>query len=440
MRVTLNALWIQNTVLVGIILTALIFLFLGRSSIEMLATPAFFFYAVVATALSLTALIYMLVLIYKRAEAISRARTADLLETQKLFVELYRNSPVPYVLIDHTGAVTYPNHAAVRLFGLDEGVTFEGRNIFEMFTVPDDEDGMEMSIVSARFKEGVFVDARDVVVLRDDGTTRYGLLSIFPYGSFGTGKKGLMTIVDITKQKEIEKAKTEFVSMASHQLRTPISAMKWNLELMQSPQNGTLSEGQTLYFKKITNTLRKMNVLIDDFLNVSQLELGTKHIQFEKVELLPFVESICEDFVGRVSEKGLKLEKQFDERITSIETDVSLLHMIVNNLVSNATKYTPEGGTIRLQYTSGYDTLTVSVSDTGVGIPKQDQEKLFTKFFRAENVRKNVTSGTGLGLYIVKLAVEKLGGTIKVQSEVGQGTTFVVVLPHRSGGRMAKTN
>lgn len=435
MRFSFNTKWLQNILLAIVLLGAVSYVILEHELIMAYATPELFFFAVLTIIILLVLLLFFVTLTGKRASAIAEKRTESLLETQKLFVELYRNSPVPYVMVDHRGRVTYPNHAALHLFGLEED-SFEGRDIFEMFEVVGDEDGTDLSLAFSRFSRGVFVDSKDVLIKRADGSTRYGLLSIFPYGNFGAKKKGLMTIVDITKQKEIEKAKSEFVSVASHQLRTPVSSAKWNLELLQSPQFGQLSTQQQQYVAKIERGLAKMNALIDDFLNVSQLELGTKKAEFERVELGPFFDAICEEFEGRVAEKDLAIEKRFDERISSIETDPSLLHMVVSNLVSNATKYTPEGGTIVVQYTGGSDTVSIRVADNGIGIPADQLDKLFTKFFRAKNVRAQVTEGTGLGLYIVKLAVDTLGGRIDVRSKEGEGTEFTIVLPYSGAGRM----
>jgi len=437
MHVSLNKKWLQNIGVVLLVIGVLVGMWFTRPVIEAYTRPEFFFITVSVAVILLGINILLSLFMGKRVNAIADSRTADLLETQKLFVELYRNSPVPYVMIDHSGRVTFPNHAALHLFGL-QSESFEGKNIFDMFEALDDEGGMHGSLIRSRFSQGVFVEARDVLIYRADGGTRFGLLSIFPYGAFGSQKKGLMTIVDITKQKEIEQAKTEFVSIASHQLRTPISSMKWNLELLKSPQFGTLTEQQQEYYVKIARNLTKMNVLIDDFLNVSQLELGTKQVKVSEIELRSFFESICEEFDGRVAEKGLTLQKQFDERIKMIETDVSLLHMAVSNLVSNATKYTPEEGTVTIQYSAGNETISISICDNGVGIPAQDIDKLFTKFFRAENVRQQVTEGTGLGLYIVKLAIESIGGTISVHSVEGEGTAFSIVLPRSAPGHMVK--
>lgn len=435
MKFTFHTKWVQNIILILTILAAAYISLFERQFIMSLTSPERFFWLMFIAAILLAMNILYMLTISARAHAIANERTADLLETQKLFVELYRNSPVPYVLVNHKGKVTYPNHAASRLFGLSEK-SFEGLNIFEMIEVLNDEDGMKISLVASRFSQGVFVDSKDVLIRRDDGTTRYGLLSIFSYGDFGRKKKGLMTIVDITKQKEIEKTKSEFVSLASHQLRTPISSMQWNLELMSSPQFGTLTSEQGQYLGKIENGLIRMSLVIEDFLSVSQLELGTKPVTFENVSLVEFFDEIYDEFSGRISDKNIRFIKQYDERISTIETDKRLMHMAVSNLVSNATKYTPENGEVTVRYVSGTDTITISVTDTGVGIPTDEQEHLFNKFFRASNVQKQIPDGTGLGLYIVKLAIEKLGGKITMKSKENVGTAFDIVLPYSSSGRM----
>lgn len=435
MRFSFSRRFLQNfaNLILSAGVVALAFFF--RESIEALVSPQRFFWVSVLAVGVVATLLFLLSIIGSRVTALADSRTQELLETQKLFVELYRNSPVPYVMIDSRGVVTYPNTAALRLFGIKEEEQFAGQNIFDRIEVLEDEQTAHAALVAEKFKSGVFVEATDVIVRRPDTSTRYGLLSIFTYGS-GSGRKGLVTIVDITKQKNVEQAKSEFVSLASHQLRTPISTMRWNLELLASPQFGELSSEQQQYYDKVMRATGKMNDLIEDFLNVSQLELGTKEVQIEEVGLAEFVNDIAAEFEGRVAQKQLKLEVIADERIATIENDKRLLHMVISNLTSNATKYTPENGTVRVQYTGSGDQVTFTVADSGVGIPIDDQEQLFSKFFRASNVRDAKVQGTGLGLYIVKLAVEKMGGTIAVQSVEGEGTVFTVVLPRSVHGRM----
>jgi PAS domain S-box-containing protein len=429
MKITLRKTWLQNLVLVAFVSAVFGLSYLFRFQIETLSSPTRFFWLFEVCLIIFTSFIFLMSIFKLRVDALTESRTEELMQTQKLFVELYRNSPVPYVMVDHDGTVTYPNHAALRLFGLEEA-GFVDLNIFDLFELVDDEDSTKKALLISRFSNGVFVDAKDILIGRNDRNVRFGLLSIFPYGGgLSAKKKGLMTIVDITKQKEIENAKSEFVSLASHQLRTPISSMKWNLELMKSPQFGDLSEDQLVYFQKTVTAVNKMNSIIEDFLSVSQLELGTKQVNSDEINLPTLMADILGEFDGVISGKHLNLETNYDQSVTTIRTDKRLIHMVISNLVSNATKYTPENGTVRVSYSVSNEGVHFEIVDTGVGIPADELEKLFTKFFRASNVRKQIIEGTGLGLYIVKLAVEKMSGQISVSSKENEGTAFVVTLP-----------
>ena len=254
-------------------------------------------------------------------------------------------------------------------------------------------------------------------------------MSIFPYGDFGKRKNGLLTLVDVTKQKQIDKAKTEFVALASHQLRTPISAIKWNIELLASQRIGTLTEKQYEYAEKIERVVGTMDALVGDFLNVSQLELGTFAPEPKDIELSAFLEEVLGQNAPRIEKKGIVVERNYVPSTIVMKTDERLLRMIMSNLVSNALKYTPPNGRVMIGMNESDTFVTLSVEDSGIGIPKEDQESLFTKFYRASNVRTSMPEGTGLGLYIAHLAAGILGGTLVLQSEEGVGSTFTVTLP-----------
>lgn len=350
------------------------------------------------------------------------------LESHELFLELYKQSPVPYLLIDGGGEITYTNAAAMRLFALEEH-QLVGRNAFTMLTPPEETNSDTHQVpVESRFKQGVYVNDEDMLIKRDDDSTRWVLLSVFSYGRIK--KNGLMTLVDVTKQKKIEKAKTEFVSLASHQLHTPISSMKWNMELLESKRFGELSEVQKKYIGKVAHALTRMEHIIKDFLNVSQLELGTFSSEPVEFTLSEFLDALIDEHGGRIEQKFINVVRAYDAGAVSLNTDKRLLTMSIGNLISNAAKYTPEEGTVTVSTKlGGSKGLIISVSDTGIGIPVDDQEQLFSKFFRAENARQRETDGTGLGLYIVKLAIETLGGSISFTSQQDVGTTFVVELP-----------
>lgn len=397
------------------------------------ASPERFWYAALVVAGLLAIVLIGILTVRTRIEGMVALRTASLLETQTLFVELYRNSPVPYVLVDYDGTVTYPNHAAKHLFGLTKD-GFAGKNFFKLFSVTNTDTHIDRDHVFTRFGNGTFVDSVEVDVFRPDGTIRSCLLSIFPYGNFGERKKGLVTIVDITRQKEVELAKTDFISLASHQLRTPVSAMKWNLELLRGAFPGSLSPTQDEYFQKVTTGMHRLGALVDDLLTAVQLELGHHKVTSTDIELIAFFETIKEQVAARAHEKQQTLTVAASESLATFVSDKFLLQMAIGNLVGNAVKYTPDGGAITCTYQADHDFLTVTVADTGIGITEEAQEKLFQKFFRSDEAKGTAIEGTGLGLYIVRLAATTLGGTITVDSTPNVGSTFSLTVPNPKRG------
>ena len=350
--------------------------------------------------------------------------TKELGASPELFLELFKNSPVPYLLVDRHGMIEYPNKSALRLLGVQEGY-LEGKNAFNIM---DGEDKDHILLIPKKLEKGIYVTNEEVRILRDDSTWRWVNLSAFPFVDRGK-QRTLLTLVDITKQKEIDQAKTEFVSLASHQLRTPISSIKWNVELLSSKKTDDLSSRQQSYVEKIERGVHRMDALIQDFLNVSKLELGTYAIQKKQASVIDIIEAIFKEQSEHIESKSLIVNKKYDKSVEMLVTDEKLLFMVISNLVSNAVKYTQEGGTIAVETAGNKRRITLTIEDNGVGIPKAEQEKLFTKLFRASNVRQNMPNGTGLGLYIVKRAVLLLGGDISVESEEGVGTTFTIVLP-----------
>ena len=358
----------------------------------------------------------------KWATKVAEEMSYDLTASRELFLELYKNSPVPYVLVTQKGVISSPNIAAVRLFGFDEK-ELTGKNISDLMV---SEDDTLLSLILGRLQIGDNVNDEEIQISRNDGSLRWVIVSAFPYGQ---KKGGLVSLFDVTKQKEIDAAKSEFVSLASHQLRTPISSIKWNLELLNSDQVGELNDEQRKYIGKLERGIEKMNLLVKDFLSASQLELGTFATEESDVVISTMIEEVLDEFSARVNAKEINVVRQFFDDTISIRTDAHLLHMVTSNLVSNAIKYTRKGGKLTVGFEVEEAAVTISVSDNGIGIPEVEQEKLFTKFFRASNARLKETEGTGLGLYIVARAVEILGGTISVTSAEDKGTTFTVTLP-----------
>lgn len=377
----------------------------------------------VAAALVVSAM-FLFVQAARRKRADRLAGVTDLAASPALFLELFKNSPVAYLLVNAAGTIEYVNNATLRLFGAAKG-QLEGQNAFNLL---ESEDPDHMFLIPQKLSEGVSVTGEEVRVKRGNGMWRWVDMSAFPFKDRGM-PKALLTLVDITKQKQIDQAKTEFVSLASHQLRTPISSMKWNIELLHSKKSGELNEKQHKYLAKIERGVQRMDTLIRDFLNVSKLELGTYAVQKKQTSMTGILQNALSEQDENIAAKRLILETELDKTVDTLIADEKLLLMIIGNLVSNAVKYTPEGGAVTIRTAGNERRVTFTIADSGVGIPKEEQDKLFSKLFRASNARENVPDGTGLGLYIVKHAVTLLGGDISVDSEENVGTVFTVVLP-----------
>lgn len=234
---------------------------------------------------------------------------------------------------------------------------------------------------------------------------------------------------DVTKERRIDKAKTEFVSLASHQLRTPLSAINWYAEMLTDGDAGKLSDEQLKYVKEIYDGNQRMVALVNSLLNVSRLELGIFAVDPEPIVFVDISKSVISELVPQIKTKKLVIEEDYQKSIPVIDADPKLVRIIFQNLLSNAVKYTPEKGTVGIKVSIDEKNINIEIYDTGYGIPKSQQDQIFTKLFRADNVREKDTEGTGLGLYLVKSIVENAEGKVWFKSAENKGTHFFVTLP-----------
>ncbi len=244
--------------------------------------------------------------------------------------------------------------------------------------------------------------------------------------------QGVVTVFrDITAEKEIDKAKNEFVSLASHQLRTPLAAINWYTEMLLDTGNKISNEELVSYVKEISKASQRMVDMVNAILNVSRLELGTFAIEPEYIDLLELLRKVVNEQKQDIIAKKHRLEILYNHQIPHFQSDHRLISMVFQNLLSNAIKYTPENGKIILRATLINDQKEIlfSIQDNGFGIPKSEEPKIFQKLFRASNIRKHATEGNGLGLYIIKRILNILGGEIWFDSKINEGTTFFCTLP-----------
>jgi PAS domain S-box-containing protein len=369
------------------------------------------------------------------SEELKKIMAEDLaVSSEELYVQLYKNSPVPYLIIDFEGHVKSANISAVRMFA-ESQQKINGINIFSRVKCEELE---HLDFLIEKFRSGLAVSDELVQINRTDKREVWSLLSLYGFVSMEGEKIGLLTLVDITRQKRAEDAKSEFVSLASHQLRTPIAGMKWSTELLLVDNPDSLTARQRKYIDRLLISIRRMAVLVDDFLRVSRFELGTFQAEYKNITLSGLFEGVIEEQVSRVNQKQITVKTFFDKTVNKIVTDPNLMRMIVTNLYSNATKYTREKGTIHLGFSKRDDNIIITVEDNGIGIPEEDQGEIFLKLFRASNAVRNVPDGTGLGLYIANQAVSVLKGNISFTSTENIGTTFEVVLPIESSDIVIK--
>lgn len=252
--------------------------------------------------------------------------------------------------------------------------------------------------------------------------------------SSGKVHRLVVVIKDVTEQRKVEKMRSEFVSIASHQLRAPLTAISWYIEmLMDEKSNTNLTDEQKGYISMVSEGNRKMTLLVNDLLDISRLE-GGKELQFIKsdADIIEVVKDVIEEQKSLATQKKQNLlVTQNPEGPIIINIDKDKIRQVIVNLVNNAIKYTKDGGKISVHTELLDGNVRINISDSGIGIPKEQQSRIFEKFFRSDNAVSIQAQGSGLGLYVAKEVVEKHGGRIEFQSEVDKGTTFTVILPQK---------
>ena len=234
---------------------------------------------------------------------------------------------------------------------------------------------------------------------------------------------------DVTREREVDRMKTEFVSLVSHELRTPLTSIKGFTDLILDGDVGDINDDQREYLGIVKLNADSLVALINDLLDISRIESGRIQLNKESVQVKEIIEGVVASFASQIQQKGQTLSVQFESDLPRVFADRERLNRVITNLVSNAYKYTPAGGAIRLRAAHDERSLCVSVSDTGIGISPEDQKKLFTKFYRVDSLLTREIGGTGLGLAIVKSIVELHEGAVSVESELGKGSTFSFTLP-----------
>ena len=234
---------------------------------------------------------------------------------------------------------------------------------------------------------------------------------------------------DITKLKEVDRMKTEFISLASHQLRTPLTAVRWNLELLLKGRAGKLTGKQNKLTQSTYQSAMNMVDLVNMLLNISRIESGKLEIKPGTVDLKKLIGEIIDELHPLLQEKSIIIELDFDQSIQDIHIDPRLIRQVYINLLTNSIKYSETGKRIYVKIYKDVQNIISEIKDEGIGIPENQKRRVFEKFFRGNNAQKISSGGIGLGLYLIKSIVEMSGGKIWFESVEHKGTIFWFTLP-----------
>lgn len=240
---------------------------------------------------------------------------------------------------------------------------------------------------------------------------------------------GKIIISQVEEVIKLNKLKSEFVSVASHQLRTPLSAIRWETELLLSKLDKGLNEKQRKSVGTINVLATRMTRLVNDLLDVTRIDQGRMVLKKERVDMSETVDDVVNLMLPLVKEKKMNISVRKKNKILVALSDQEKIKLVVENLISNAIKYTKNRGRIEISLSKNSGFVVFSIRDNGVGIPKSQHKQIFNKFFRSDNVIKYQTEGTGLGLYIAKSIVEQSGGRVWFQSREDVGSVFNFSLP-----------
>lgn len=329
------------------------------------------------------------------------------------------------MVVDRYNNLELINPAAERIFDL-KNKEIKGKNIRELKENPYFSGILDLLLEKDNIK----------ILERVEFSPKKELIMEITTISLTEGDKNfgyLINFHDITREKMIERLKTEFVSVAAHQLRTPLSAIRWSISLLREEKTSKKDREDLL--EKCAQSNDRMINLVNDLLNVSRIEEGRYIYDFEPKNILKIVEQSISAAKEEAKNKNINFQYIYPkEKMPSLNMDEEKISLAIQNLVENAIHYTNKGGRVlfKINYDKTKQELLFSIEDSGVGIPKEQQQRIFTKFFRAENVMRMQTEGSGLGLFIAKNIIESHGGKIWFSSEEGKGTSFYFVLPVRT--------
>ncbi len=343
------------------------------------------------------------------------------------------------IAVDPRFRLLFANAGANRLFGLASDSV--GRLMPELIRSPQVQDAIEATL---RMSAPLAYQS-ELVVNSREGNARAPAQARF-LAVRGTPLPGhpspgaVLVFRDVTELRRLERMRQDFVANASHELKTPLASIKAYTETLL---DWALHDDSVnvRFLERIDEQAERLNLLILDLLSLARLESGQEVFNHQPLDPLRVIEACVEAHRDRAEGKGLELSLDVEglEEGALILADEEAVRQIADNLVDNAIKYTPEKGSVRVRCLADGDAVVLEVTDSGIGIPRDDLPRIFERFYRVDKARSREVGGTGLGLSIVKHLVQSIGGQVDVTSRVGVGSQFVVVFPRRAPAQLGRS-
>ena len=357
------------------------------------------------------------------------------------------------LIVNKDGVIKFINPAAVEMTGCEKAENALNLD-FALVMKFEKTDGTRVddsnNDLLTAIKTNQEFESREFVLLSKQADKKTPIaLRMTPSGDGKSDR--ILTFRNIAKELEEEGAQTEFISTASHEMRTPVASIEGYLGLALNPQTATIDARARQYLESAHNASQHLGNLFRDLLDVTKLDDKRIHAHPVPLELTGFVKKFADEYAPKFKEKNINYSFGSDsmksqrfaasksiEQVVYTFADVDFLGEILANLIENAIKYTPEGGAVWVNVQGDGDRALINVTDTGIGIAAEDLQHIFQKFYRADNSQTRTVGGTGLGLYLVKARVEAMSGRVWAESAFGEGSTFYVSLPRLTSDEFEK--
>lgn len=341
--------------------------------------------------------------------------------------------------IDGQGIIQLINPAAQRIlgWGKQDSLALSYKSVLQLTNLKDVPLDNTNDPIQEVLNTNQQIRNDEVIIITHNGKKIMGSLVITPVGESGSG--AIIVFRDVTKEKAEEREQAEFISTASHEMRTPVASIEGFLGLALNPNTAQIDDKARDFIMKAHASTEHLGRLFQDLLDVSKAEDGRLANNPKVVDIISFVHDVLQGLQQKATDKGLiltyrPLPDDGTKHVApayNVNLDNDHIREVVNNLTENAIKYTPSGQ-VAVDVTGTDDKVTISIKDSGIGIPAEDMPHLFQKFYRVDNAETNQIGGTGLGLYLCRRLAETMGGRIWAESEYKKGSTFYLELPRIS--------